>query len=171
MPRSSFLRALKHLEIEEKILNAGALAALIGVFMPWFGGEWFGEPKMWNGFGFYTSFVGLLLFLAHIFIISVTILPILGYEIIRPSLRDPLRFIIGVESVLLVVVVLSIFTNITFDFSQVEIRFGVYLTLVGSIVVSLYTFLRMQQQRKRTVKELFQHPEEQPPERPHLFPS
>ena len=158
--RSSLLRALQHLEIEEKILNIGAIVAVLGVFMPWFGGEWFGEPKVWTGFGFYTSFVGLVIFLAHLFTLSLTVLPLLGYSLVRASIRDLLRFIIGIESVLLVVMVLSILTNVSFDFSQVEVRFGVYLTLVGSIVVSLYSFLRMQQQRKRQVEELFRHPED-----------
>lgn len=163
---SAFLRALRHLEIEEKILNAGALLAVISVFLPWFGGEWFGEPEVWTGFGFYTSFVGLMIFLAHAFVLSLTVLPLLGYSLVRSGLRDLLRFIIGAETVLLLVVVLSILTNISFDFSQVEVRFGVYLTLVGSIIVTLYAFLRMQQQRKREVHELFHHPDGAPPSPP-----
>ena len=163
---SAFLRGLRHLEIEEKILNAGALLTVLGVFMPWFGGEWFGEPEVWTGFGFYTSFVGLMIFLAHVFVLSLTVLPLLGYALVRASLRDFLRFIIGAECVLLLVVVLSILTNISFDFSQVEVRFGVYLTLVGSIIVTLYAFLRMQQQRKREVHELFHHSDSAAPPPP-----
>lgn len=158
MMQSSFFRAVKYLEIEEKILNLGSVVAIIGVFMPWFGGEWFGESRVWTGFGFYTSFVGLMIFLAHLFTLSLTVLPMLGYTLVGTSLRHLLRFIVGMESVLLSIVVLSVLTNISFDFSQVEIRFGIYLTLVGSIVVSLYSFLRMQQLRKRSVEELFQHP-------------
>jgi len=160
MARSSLIKSIKYLEIEEKILNVGSLIAVIGVFMPWFGGEWFGEPTVWTGFGFYTSFIGLLIFLAHIFILSLTVLPLMGYKIIRTSLRDLLRLIIGLECVLLVIVIWSVLTNIAFDRAQMEIRFGIYLTLVGSIVVSLYSFLRVQQQRKRHVEELFQHPED-----------
>jgi heme/copper-type cytochrome/quinol oxidase subunit 4 len=155
----SFLRAVKYLAIEEKILNLGAILAVVGVFMPWFGGEWFGEPQVWTGFGFYTSFVGLMIFLAHLFTLSLTVLPMLGYEVVRSSLKHLLRFIIGLESTLLTIVVLSVLTNVSFDFSQVEIRFGIYLTLVGSIVVALYAFLRMQQQRKREVEEIFHHTE------------
>ena len=157
---SSFLRALKYLEIEEKILNIGSLLAILGIFMPWFGGEWFGQPKVWTGLGFYTSFVGLLILLAHIFTLALTVLPLLGYSVIRISLRDIIRFTIGIETVFLVVMVLSILTNVSFDFSQVEVRFGIYLTLVGSIIVSLYAFLRMQQERKRSAQELFHHPED-----------
>ena len=160
MPRS-VIKSLKYLDIEEKILNFGSIIAAIGVFMPWFGGEWFGEPTVWTGFGFYTSFVGLIIFLAHLFIISLTALPLLGYQLIRPSLRDVLRLIVGLECVVLVIVVWSILTNISIDRANVDIRFGIYLTLVGSIIVSLYAFLRVQQQRKRNVQELFHHPEDE----------
>lgn len=168
MLQSPFLRGIKYLEIEEKILNLGSIVAIVGVFMPWFGGEWFGESRVWTGFGFYTSFVGLMIFLAHLFTLSLTVLPILGYHLVQTSSRHLLRFIIGLESVLLVVVVLSVLTNISFDFSQVEIRFGVYLTLVGSIVVALYAFLRMQQLRKKTVQQLFDHVEESPRASSHV---
>jgi hypothetical protein len=146
------------LEIEEKILNTGSLVALVGVFLPWFGGSWFGEPAVWSGFGFYTSFVGLLTFLAHCFILSLTLLPLLGYPVVRKSLKDLLRLIVSLECVLLTVVTWSVLTNVAFDHAQMEIRFGIYLTLVGSIIVSLYAFLRVQQQRKQEVQELFHHP-------------
>ncbi len=161
MARTSFLKALKYLEIEEKILNIGALAALLGVFVPWFGGEWFGEPATWTGFQFYTSFMGLLIFLGLVFILSLTVLPLFGYQIVKPSLRDLLRLIISLECVLLTIAAWSVLTNISFDRSQMQIRFGIYVTLVGSIIASLYAFLRLQQERKRRVQELFHHPEDQ----------
>jgi hypothetical protein len=47
-----------------------------------------------------------------------------------------------------------------------EIRFGIYLSLVGSIIVSLYGFLRVQQKQKRDVQELF-HQAPQPSREPH----
>lgn len=160
MVRSSFLKALNYLEIEEKILNLGALVALLGVFMPWFGGEWFGQPATWTGFQFYTSFIGLLIFLGHVFILSLTALPLFGYQIVKSSFRDLLRLVVSLECVLLTIAVWSVLTNISFDRSQMQIGFGIYMTLVGSIVTSLYAFLRLQQQRKRQLKELFHHPED-----------
>ncbi|HLD08404.1 MAG TPA: hypothetical protein VJB60_05055 [Candidatus Peribacterales bacterium] len=168
MARSSFLRVLRHLDIEEKILNLGSIVALLGIFVPWFGGDWFGDPATWSGFQFYTSFIGLLIFLGHVFILSLTVLPLMGYSLVKTSLRELLRLIVALESVLLTIVAWSVLTNISFDRSQMEIRFGIYLTLVGSIVTSLYAFLRVQQQRHRSVRELFHHPDDtiQPPEHP-----
>lgn len=160
MARSPFLRSLKFLDIEEKILNVSAIVACVAVFLPWFGGEWFGEPKVWTGFGFYTSFVGLLIFLGQAFIIALTVLPMMGYQLFRASVRDLLRLIIALQTVLLMIVVYSVFTNVTFDFAQVGIGFGVHLTLIAGIVESLYAFLRIQQQRKRSVKQFFHHPED-----------
>ena len=88
MAKSNLLRSLRHLEIEEKILNGCAFIALVGVFMPWFGGTWYGEPTVWTGFGFYTSFVGLLIFLSHAFIITITVLNLLGYQVMRSGMRE-----------------------------------------------------------------------------------
>ena len=53
-----------------------------------------------------------------------------------------------------------------------EIRFGIYVTLVGSLVATLYAYLRFQEQRKSSVQELFHHPEdsEQVPERNESAP-
>ena len=169
MSRSNLFRSICSLEIEEKILNVGACLALFGVFLPWFGGSWFGEPTVWTGFGFYTSFVGLIIFLSHLFIILLTLLPMMGYQVIRKSLRDILRLIISLECVMLTVVVWSVLTNVAFDHSQMEIRFGIYLTLVGSIVVSLYAFLRVQQKRKRQVEEIFHHTEDVAPLRERIM--
>lgn len=182
MPRSSFVRSLAYLEIEEKILNAGALIALGGVFFPWFGGSWFGESTVWSGFGFYTSFIGLLIFVSHVFILSLTVLPLLGYQVIRKSIKDMIRLTVSLECVLLTIVAWSVLTNISFDHAQMEVRFGMYITLVGSIVTSLYAFLRVQQQRKRQVQDLFHQREESSssfvpppfaskPEEPNLFNS
>ena len=159
MSPSTFLRTLRHLEIEEKILNLAALVAVLGVFMPWFGGEWFGEPTVWTGFQFYTSFVGLLVFLSHIFILLLTVLPMMGHHIIRPSLRDRIRMLVGLECVLILIIAWSVLTNIAFDRVHMEIRFGIYLSLVGSIIVSLYAFLRVQQQKKQNVQDFFHYGE------------
>lgn len=163
MTRSTLLRSVRSLEIEEKILNLSSFIAMIGVFIPWFGGEWFGEPASWSGFQFYTSFIGLLVFIGHVFILSLTLIPILGYQIVRPALRDLLRLIVSLECVLLTVVVWSVLTNISFDRSQMQIRFGIYLTLVGSIITALYAFLRREQRKKRALQELFHHPEDETP--------
>jgi hypothetical protein len=39
---SRMLRNLQSLELEERILNAGAVVAAVSVFLPWMSGEWLG---------------------------------------------------------------------------------------------------------------------------------
>jgi hypothetical protein len=153
------LRALKQLEVEEQILCGGALLAAISVFFPWFGGDWFGEQVMWNGLQFYTSITGFIVLLSQLFVLVLTILPLFGHELVTPPRRDLLRFIIGLECMLLLFVVITIFARISFESPRTETRFGVYMSLVGSIVVSLYSFLRMQQRSRREVEEFFRHEE------------
>ena len=68
---SRFLRSLQTLELEEQILNGGCAIAMIGVFLPWLSGEWLGVSETYNGFGFYTSFLGLAIFLIHLFLLPL----------------------------------------------------------------------------------------------------
>ena len=64
------------LELEEQILNGGALIGLIGVFLPWLSGEWLGGDAItYSGFGFYTSFLGFAVFFLLLFILGITVIP------------------------------------------------------------------------------------------------
>ncbi|TSC60646.1 MAG: hypothetical protein Greene041662_197 [Candidatus Peregrinibacteria bacterium Greene0416_62] len=136
---SPFFRKLTTLDLEEQILNGSAIVSLIGVLLPWMGGEWLGGDNVtYTGLGFYTSFIGLAVCLSSILILTA----------------------------------LSVLTKVTFEFSRMEIRFGIYVTLIGSLVSTLYAYLRFQEQRKSSVQELFHHPEdiEQVPERNESAP-
>lgn len=76
----SFVRTLKALELEERLLNAGALIALLSVFLPWIGGDWLGGDSVsYSGFGFYTGFLGWAVFLLHLFLVLLTLVPLLGH--------------------------------------------------------------------------------------------
>jgi polyferredoxin len=76
---SAITRALQALEMEEKILNAALLMALSGLFLPWVSGEWLGEDAVsHSGFGFFTSFLGVAIFLLLVFLLAITFLPLFG---------------------------------------------------------------------------------------------
>jgi len=147
------------MEVEEQILAGGALLAVVSIFFPWFGGDWFGEQVVWNGLQFYTSVIGLLVLLSHLFVLAITILTPLGYPLFTQKRRDLLRCIGGGECILLLIVAISVFAKISIESPRVETRFGIYLSLVGSIVVTLYSFLRIQQHRRRAVEEIFHYAE------------
>ena len=93
---SRIVRSLLSLELEERILNSGAIIAAGSVFLPWFSGEWLGgEMRLHTGFGFYTSFLGLGVFLLNLFLIALTLIPLIGGPMLvrvapQPGLRAPL---------------------------------------------------------------------------------
>lgn len=157
-----FFRKLTGLELEEQILNVSAMVSLIGVLLPWMGGEWLGGDNVtYSGLGFYTSFIGLTVFLLQTFILLITVIPLTGGPVlIRRRHREVVRLGATGLSSILILASLSVLTKVTFEFSRMEIRFGIYVTLVGSLVATLYAFLRFQEQRKSSVQELFHHPEE-----------
>jgi hypothetical protein len=171
---SSFLRKLTSLELEEQILNSSAIVSIIGVLLPWMGGEWLGGDNVtYSGLGFYTSFIGLSAFLLQIFIVLITVIPLMGGPVlVKKRHREIVRLSATILASILILSALSVLTKVTFEFSRMEIRFGIYVTLVGSLVATLYAHLRFQEQRKSYVHELFHHPEdiEQVPERNESAP-
>jgi hypothetical protein len=163
------LRKISSLELEEQILNGGSLVTIVGIFLPWMGGEWLGgENVTYSGLGFYTSFIGLFALLLQFFIVAITAAPLLGgFVIVRKRHREVVRLCATALCSAMVLAALSVLAKVTFEFSRMEIRFGIYVTIVGSLVATLYAFLRYQEQKRGLVQELFHHPEDAPapPER------
>ena len=160
--QSRLVRSILSLELEERILNAGALVALLSVFLPWISGEWLGgDAVTYTGFGFYTSFLGLAVFLLTTFLLLLTLVPLTGGPVlIRKRYREIARLLISSQSSILVLAALSILTKVTFEFSRMEVRFGVYFCLVGNLVALFESLLRFLEQRRSAGQELFHHPED-----------
>ncbi|OGJ56243.1 hypothetical protein A2635_03370 [Candidatus Peribacteria bacterium RIFCSPHIGHO2_01_FULL_51_9] len=148
---------LNLLDLEERILVVGTLTGLVGVFFPWISGQWLGGDRIsYSGFGFFTAFIGTTIFTLDIFILLVTLSPLTGGPNILPrKMRDYVRFLAAVQAAILVIAALSVLTKVTFEFSRVEIRFGIYTALIGNVAASLYAFLTMKQKEKRGIEELF----------------
>ena len=172
MQQSRFLRGLQALELEERILNAGALVALVGVFLPWMGGDWLGGDSVsYNGLGFYTSFMGFAILALNLFILLIAIVPLAGGPIIiRKRHREFVRLCASAQSVILVLCSLTVLMRVTFEFTRMEMYFGIYVCLIGSIVALFEAVLRYLEQRKAQVQEMFHHPEDQQkPERAETY--
>lgn len=159
---SQFFRKMMALELEEKILNAGSLVAIAGVFLPWMGGEKLGGAMVsHSGFGFYTAVIGIAVFALHLFVLLITIIPLTGGPVlIRKRYREVVRLCATAQAVILILAALSVLIKVTFDLARIEIRFGIYVALVGSLVALFEAFLRFQEQRRSFAQELFHHPEE-----------
>ncbi len=160
----SIFRKISALELEEQILNGGALVTVIGIFLPWMGGEWLGGERVtYSGVGFYTAFIGLTVLVLQLLVLAITAAPLFGgVVIVRKRNREFVRLCATSLSSVLALSALSVLAKVTFEFSRMEIRFGIYVAIVGSLVATLYAFLRYQEQHRGLVQELFHHPEDAP---------
>lgn len=160
-------RVFRAMELEEKVLQTGLLLCLLGLFIPWLGGQWAGESVQWNAFGFYTGFIGHTVFLLQLYILSMTLSPLLGGPVIvRKSARNYVRVLLSAISSVLLVSCFSIVLRLTSQISGLEIRFGIYVSILGSVLATLYAFLKYDEQRKSEVRQLFHHPDEQQAPKP-----
>lgn len=157
-----FGKQLKALDLEEKILNGSSLLAVLCIFLPWISGEWLGnEQATYSGFGFFTSFLGIAIFLLQFFLLLVTIIPLVGGPVfIRRRYREWVRVIAASQSFVLALAALSVLLNITLEFSRMQIRFGLYLTLVATAGSTVYALLRLHDQRSNASQDVFSHPDD-----------
>lgn len=155
------IRVLKTMEIEEKILHAGILICIFGLFLPWIGGQWYGNNQQWNGFGFYTGYIGHMVFLLQGYALAITLSPVFsGPIIVRKENKNLVRLFTSTACLILLFASFTILLRLTSELSGAEIRFGIYVGIVGSSLSSLYAFMKYQEQKKNEIRELFHHPDE-----------
>lgn len=162
---SRFYRALRAMELEEQILHAGLVLSVIGVFLPWISGDWFGDDKvLFIGLGFYTAYLGWIILFLSVFQILMTVVPLAGGPNWIPKQhRDILRLVLSGQSFILTTAALSVLFRVSFEFTRMDVRLGIYLTLVGTGVALLESAIRFSAQRKHQSQEVFRHPEDTPP--------
>lgn len=152
-----------HLSLEEKILNLGSAVALVCIFFPWVGGEWLGGKHItYSGLGFFTSFIGLTVLLLHLYLILITVIPLTGGPaIVKRHNKDVVRLFVSLLASVLTVAAWSVLTKFTFEF-RLQIAFGLYGTLIGSLVSALYSFLLFQEKRRGEAQEFHHHRDDRP---------
>jgi len=155
------LAKFKALKIEEQILNGASLMAFVCVFFPWVGGEWLGGKIItYSGLGFFTSFIGLTVLLLNAYILLITLIPLTGGpNIVQRKNKDLVRLLIALLSTMLTIAIWSVLTKFTFEFSRLQIHFGLYGTLIGSVVSTLYGLLLYKEGLRSSVREIFTHDE------------
>jgi len=161
---SQFFRKLASLELEEKIFNAGALIAFIGVFLPWIGGKLSlidDKTITYTGIGFYTAFIGMATAGLLLYLLAITAIPLMsGNHIVKREHKDRVRLGLSGLSTVMILASLSVLMKVTFTSPGMEVRFGIYVALIGSMVATLYAFLAYQEHKKKEVHRLFHHEEE-----------
>ncbi len=168
---SQWLRKIAQLDLEEKILNGGLALAAIGIFLPWIGGR----PSLidtttrtFTGLGFTTGFIGLAVLCLLTYTLLITLVPLTSSKtILRRERRATVRLCTTALSAILTLAALSVLLKVTLDSPGMEVRFGVYVSLIGSLIASLYAFLAYQEEARREVQGLFHYPaaEERGPRR------
>src|SRR3989344_5021359 len=154
-----FLTKLRRLETEEKLLNLGVGLTIVSLFFPWLSGRWIADQVRTDtalSLQSYVSFIGLTILILQGYVLLVTALPLWSERtLLRPEWKHRVRLYCNSVSAILVVAALSVLLKVTFDFPSLEIRFGVYSSLIGSLLGTLYAFLLAQEQDRRQVRALF----------------
>lgn len=157
----SFKRILSGLDLEDRILSAASLFAFISVFFPWMSGQWLSDDAVsYSGVQFFTAYIGIAVALCALAVCAMTILPATGVQLpFKRRQREILRVTFALLATVLTLAALSVLINVTYDYTRMDIRFGIYGTFAGSIVSAFYAFWKLQEFRKSEPHELFHHPE------------
>lgn len=157
-----FKQLLNTLDLEDRILATSSCIAFFSVFLPWLSGQQGGSDEIvsYSGFEYFTGYIGATIALCTLIVFLATILPAAGVQFItRRKHREYIKVILGVLAVILTLAALSVLINATYEFSRLNIRFGIYSTFAGSIVCAFYAFWKQQEFIKNAPQEVFHHPE------------
>lgn len=155
------LRILRAMELEEKVLHIGVLLCLFGLLLPWVGVQLYGNAQQWGGFGYHTGYIGQAVLLIQLYLLAITVSPIVnGPVLVRKPRRNSVRLLLSGLCTCLILAAFSILLRLTFEVTGAEVRFGIYIALVGSAVTTLYSLLRYQEEVQAQGQALFHHPDE-----------
>lgn len=151
------IRRVKNLDLEEQILNGASLLTIVTIFFPWVGGEWLGGKVVtYSGLGFFTSFIGIAILLLHLYVVFVTLIPVSGGpSIVSKKHKHSVRLVAAGLATVLLIAAWSVLTKFTFEFSRLEIHFGLYLCMIGSLISTLYAFLLFQGGKRGETLDIF----------------
>ncbi len=161
------LRRIKHMLLrlspEEKLVGAGAILVLFSTFLPWFSVTFNSveKPNTVSGFSGYLGVIGFVVFLitamALISLVAKHLhirLPDLGFK------KDQITLFLMGESAFLLLLTVAIYTKRSLDYTSAEIRFGLYLALIGAFAGAIASFSQIQKGQKKEVKAFFSQEEE-----------
>ena len=161
------LRRIKHMFIrlspEEKGIGIGGLLVIFGSFMPWYTVNDIIREKIDVSYGFSNDIgiIGFVVFLIVILALIVLIsdhlhfyLPKFGYK-----KEQILLFLMG-EGAFLSLILIAIYTKRSLIPMNADLRFGIYITLIGSLIGVLSAFALNQKTKKDETEAFFDHSDE-----------
>lgn len=162
-------RRLKHtflrLNAEERVTLIGGLMVLLGSFLPWYQVSLKIEEQtvISNGFSGDIGILGfvtfIITFLGLLYLTGEHLgfrLPTFGYVKERVIL-----FLMGQGAFLLLLSVV-IYTKRSLDFTDAELRFGLYIALIGAVLATFSSYALIARLKKTEVEDFFSIEEKQP---------
>jgi hypothetical protein len=155
-------RLLSSLDLEDRILTTASAIGIVGVFCPWISGEWLSDdPVSHSGFEFFTAYLGTCIALMLLGVLIITIIPAGGGPMLmKRKSREILRLVFSAQSALLTLASLTVLVNVTYEYTRMDIRFGIYITLAGTILGTFYSYWKLREYIRNAPQESFHHPEE-----------
>lgn len=136
------LYRIKHFSLEEKIIQISLLTSLISCFLPWLTNKSnIYDDATFTALGFNTSYIGYAIILLLSVNIALVLVPtIANKHVISVQHRQYVRFHASLITTILILAILSIYTKMTSESALISIRYGVYITLIGSLISNVYTW-------------------------------
>lgn len=156
------IKKIKHLLLrlspEEKLLGAGGLLIIIGSFLPWYSLVLsYGENNInETGFSGDLGVIGFIVFLLTLSAIAYLISDQLRIKIPRFGFKkEQINLFLMGEGAFLLLLAIAIYTKRSLDYTNAEIRFGLYLSLIGALMGTFASFAQIQRNEKSETEAFF----------------
>ena len=153
---------LLRLSTEEKVLGIGCLTVLVGAFLPWYSVvfNYRDQNISENGFSGDLGVIGFVIFLlvaiSLTFLISSHMnfkLPDFGYK------KEKINLFLMGESAFLILLTIAIYTKRSLEYTNAELRFGLYISLIGACLGAFAAYAQIQKTEKKVAQDFFGYPE------------
>ncbi len=156
------IRRLKHtylrLSAEEKVAAFGMLLVILGAFMPWYQLNLNVNQKqvVETGFSGDLGVVGFVVFLMTVIALLTLVaehmrfrMPYFGYT------KEKIVLFFMAQSSFLLFLDMAIYTKRSFDFTDAELRFGLYAALIGAVLATFSAYALLRKLNKKEVQAFF----------------
>jgi len=153
---------ISRLPFEEQVIGGASLLLSVSCFLPWYFGRSKNAYINMNGFQSFAFIIGY-------FVFGLALLNLLyfGYKILKgkefrlPFVSHHMFMFVGGQSLILLIVALFIYTKQTFEFSQAQVRFGLYLGLISALFVTVFSYFFLRRSKmeiaKKKAQQLFEY--------------
>jgi len=163
------LQRIKHmlfrLSTEEKVLGIGALLVIVSSFLPWYSVvlTYNEQGNTESGFSGDLGVIGFVVFLLVLISLAFMLSEYLHFKLPQFGFKKEkiILFLMG-ESAFLVLLTLAIYTKRSIDYTNAELRFGLYLSLIGAFMGTFAAYAQIQRLLKKNAQEFFDLPGDEP---------